>query len=148
MIGRMLLHYKVLGKLGEGGMGIVYKVLDTHLNRTLVLKVLRNDEAADPARERRFLQEARTASLLNHPNIITIHDLASAEGLSFIVMEYVPGSPLDFLIPSGGLPVFGRDSLRCADCRCSQRGSRCRSDSSRSEAGECNGDAFGSCEAA
>jgi tRNA A-37 threonylcarbamoyl transferase component Bud32 len=101
----MLLHYKVLGKLGEGGMGIVYKVLDTHLNRTLVLKVLRNDEAADAARERRFLQEARTASLLNHPNIITIHDLASTEGLSFIVMEYVPGSPLDFLIPSGGLPA-------------------------------------------
>lgn len=84
-------------------MGVVYKAQDTRLNRTVVLKALRKDQTGDPVRERRFLQEARAASALNHPNIITIHDLVTAGGRVFIVMEYVAGQPLDFLIPSGGL---------------------------------------------
>src|SRR3954452_15184406 len=103
MTGKHLLHYEILERLGEGGMGVVYKARDTKLSRVVVLKVLRKDELADPVRERRLFREARAASALNHPNIITIHDLISADGVSFIVMEYVPGHPLDFLIPSGGL---------------------------------------------
>src|SRR4051794_6733793 len=103
MTGTHLLHYEILERLGEGGMGVVYKARDTRLSRPVVLKVLRSDQLADPVREKRFFREAQTASALNHPNIITIHDLGSVDGVSFIVMEYVPGRPLDFLIPSGGL---------------------------------------------
>src|SRR4051794_3661965 len=103
MTGTHLLHYEILERLGEGGMGVVYKARDTRLSRPVVLKVLRSDQLADPVREKRFFREAQTASALNHPNIITIHDLGSVDGVSFIVMEYVPGRPLDFLIPSRGL---------------------------------------------
>lgn len=103
MIGRTLGRYTVLEKLGEGGMGVVYKAKHEILKREVVLKVLRDDHAGDEDRRLRFLQEAMAASSLNCPNIITIHDVASDEGLDYIVMEYVQGQPLDFLIPSGGM---------------------------------------------
>ena len=77
MIGRRLLHFEVLEKLGEGGMGAVYRALDTRLNRHVAIKVLPSDKLSDPDRKRRFIQEAQTASALNHPNIITIHDIAA-----------------------------------------------------------------------
>ncbi len=72
MIGRTLLHYQVLDKLGEGGMGVVYKARDTHLDRFVAIKVLPPEKVADPERKRRFVQEAKAASALNHPNIVTI----------------------------------------------------------------------------
>ena len=103
MIGKTIAHYQILEKLGEGGMGVVYKARDTHLDRLVALKVLPPEKVADPERKRRFVQEAKAASALNHPNIITIHDIASENGIDFIVMEYVQGKTLDALVPRKGL---------------------------------------------
>jgi serine/threonine protein kinase len=74
--GRLLAHYRIQERLGEGGMGVVYKALDTHLDRTVAIKVLPRQAVADPVRRRRFVQEARAASALEHANIVTIHDVA------------------------------------------------------------------------
>src|SRR5512144_3100180 len=103
MIGRTLGHYQITEKLGEGGMGVVYKARDTHLDRFVALKILPPEKVADPERKRRFSQEAKSASALNHPGIITIHDLASDGGVDFIVMEYIEGKTLDQLIPRRGM---------------------------------------------
>ncbi len=91
MVGRRLLHFDILEKLGEGGMGVVYKARDTHLNRLVAIKVLPAEKVTDPERRRRFVQEAKAASALHHANIITVHDIAQSEGLDFIVMEHVEG---------------------------------------------------------
>ena len=103
MIGRTLAHYQILEKLGEGGMGVVYKARDTHLDRFVAVKVLPPEKVADPERKARFVQEAKAASALNHPNIIVVHDIASDAGTDFIVMEYVAGKTLDELIPRKGM---------------------------------------------
>jgi TolB-like protein/predicted Ser/Thr protein kinase len=103
MIGQRLLHYEIVGKLGEGGMGVVYKARDTHLDRFVAIKVLPPEKVADPARKARFVQEAKAASALNHPNIVTIHDISAADGVDFIAMEYVAGGTLDQLIPCKGM---------------------------------------------
>ena len=71
MIGQTLDHYRIESKLGEGGMGMVYKARDTHLDRLVAIKVLPADKVADPGRKQRFVQEAKAASALNHPNIVT-----------------------------------------------------------------------------
>jgi serine/threonine protein kinase len=105
MIGKVVSHYKILEKLGEGGMGVVYKAEDTRLKRTVALKFLpRGLESHEPERAR-FLQEAQAASALNHPNVCTIHDIAEAEGQQFIVMEYVDGVTLREKIADGMLPT-------------------------------------------
>ena len=96
--------YRILEEIGRGGMGIVYKVEDTQLKRTAALKFLSPDSPAIASREKRFAQEAQTASALNHPNICTIYEIGEAEGNSYIAMEYVEGRPLDRMIPPGGLP--------------------------------------------
>jgi serine/threonine-protein kinase len=80
MIGQPLLHYRITEKIGEGGMGAVYKAVDTHLDRPVAIKVLPPDRTADPERKQRFVQEAKAASALRHPNIILIHDIASDGG--------------------------------------------------------------------
>src|SRR5437899_7338016 len=103
MIGQRLLHYEVVEKLGEGGMGVVYKARDTHLDRFVAIKVLPPEKVADPERRRRFTQEAKAASALNHPNIITIHDIDEADGMYFISMEFVAGKTLGGLIPRHGM---------------------------------------------
>jgi eukaryotic-like serine/threonine-protein kinase len=105
MVGRTISHYEIIEKLGEGGMGVVYKARDTHLDRFVAIKVLPPEKVADAERKRRFVQEAKSASALNHPNIITIHDIASDDGLDFIAMEYVPGKALNQLIARKGLPL-------------------------------------------
>ncbi len=104
MIGQTLGHYEIVEKLGEGGMGVVYKARDAHLDRFVAIKVLPADKVADPDRRRRFEQEAKSASALNHPNIITIYDIDTAAGRDFIAMEYVPGRTLAELIERGRLP--------------------------------------------
>jgi len=86
-------------------MGEVYRARDTRLHRTVAVKVLPHDRIADPERKRRFLQEARAASALNHPNIVTLHDIANDGGADFLVMEYVPGKALDQMISPQGLPL-------------------------------------------
>jgi eukaryotic-like serine/threonine-protein kinase len=105
MIGRTLLHYTITEQLGEGGMGIVYKARDKRLNRTVVIKTLRPDRVEDREKKNRFIQEAQAASALNHPNIVTIHDIATVDNIEFIVMEYVHGRPLDRIILDNGLDV-------------------------------------------
>ena len=105
MISRVLGHYQVQEKLGEGGMGVVYKARDTHLDRSVAIKILPAEKVSDPQRKARFVQEAKAASALNHPNIVTIHDIASQEGCDFIVMEYVAGKTLDEIIPRKGMKL-------------------------------------------
>lgn len=105
MIGHTVSHYTVLEKLGAGGMGEIYKAQDTRLNRFVAMKVLSTANAGDVERRRRFVQEAQAASALNHPNIITIHDVVSSDGLEFMVMEFVSGVTLDDLVPKHGLNV-------------------------------------------
>ena len=105
MIGRTLDRYRIESKLGEGGMGAVYLAHDTRLKRPVAIKVLHAESVANPERKRRFVQEAQAASALNHPNIITIYDISSAEGVDFIAMEYVAGQTLDRVIDRRGLPL-------------------------------------------
>ena len=105
MIGHSLAHYRIQSKLGAGGMGVVYKAWDTHLDRLVAIKVLPSERRADPEGQRRFVQEARAASALNHPNILHIYDIDTADGVTFIVMEYVAGKTLDAVIGAEGLTV-------------------------------------------
>jgi eukaryotic-like serine/threonine-protein kinase len=103
MVGKVLAQYQICEKLGEGGMGVVWKARDTHLDRFVALKTLPPETLADPERKRRSVQEAKAASALNHPNIVHIYDVAEADGVQFISMEYVPGKTLDQLIGRKGL---------------------------------------------
>jgi Tol biopolymer transport system component len=102
----------VTGQLGAGGMGEVYRARDSRLGREVAIKVLPAERMADEGRRRRFVQEARAASSLNHPNIVTIHEIESAGGIDVLVMEYVPGQTLDDSIPRHGMRT--RDALRVA----------------------------------
>lgn len=110
MIGKTIQHYEVQTKLGEGGMGVVYKARDTRLNRHVAIKVLPSNSAISGERKARFINEARTASALNHPNIVTIHEILSDEGKECIVMEYIDGRTLDALI--GRKALDPRTALR------------------------------------
>jgi eukaryotic-like serine/threonine-protein kinase len=103
LIGRTIGHYEIIEKIGEGGMGAVYKTRDIHLDRPVALKMLPGEAVTNSERKRRFTLEAKAASALNHPNIITIYDIDVADGVDFIAMEYVAGHTLAELIPPGGM---------------------------------------------
>ena len=91
---RVLLHYRIISKIGEGGMGQVYRAEDTKLGRYVALKLLTPEATSDQTARRRLMAEAQSASVLNHPNIVTIHAIEEVDGLDFIVMELVEGETL------------------------------------------------------
>ena len=140
MIGETLDRYKIESKLGEGGMGVVYKARDTHLDRVVAIKVLPHDKVADPDRKQRFVQEAKAASALNHPGIVTVHDIRSDAGIDFIVMEYAAGRTLDQVDSCERTRDHSGSALRRADRRRAREGARSRHHPSRSETVERHGD--------
>jgi len=111
MIGKTISHYKIIDKIGEGGMGVVYRAEDTELKRTVALKFLPRHLLPNEAERARFLQEARAAAALDHPNICTIFEIATVDDESFIAMSYVAGEELGDRIAGGPLPID--DAVNC-----------------------------------
>src|SRR5271154_3429975 len=109
--------YEICSSLGAGGMGEVYKARDSRLGRFVAIKVLLEQKLDDANQRRRFQQEARAASALNHPGIVTVYDVGSENGMDYIAMEFVEGQTLDKLIPQNGfpLPEFLQYSTQAAD---------------------------------
>jgi len=105
LAGREISRYLLLERIGQGGMGVVYRARDTQLDRFVALKLILGGILRDEERKRRFLQEARAASALNHPNIVHVYEVGEEDGTGFIAMEFVAGKRLDELIPAKGLPL-------------------------------------------
>jgi non-specific serine/threonine protein kinase len=120
MIGKIISHYKILEKLGEGGMGMVYKAHDSRLNRPVALKIFPNFSLSKSEEKETLLNEARAAASLNNPNIVTIYDIGEDNGFSFIVMEYIEGKSLRKLLDSGPLPI--REALQISTEICESIG--------------------------
>ncbi len=105
MIGKNLAHYRVIEKIGAGGMGVVYRARDTRLDRDVALKVLSPEAAQDPDRRLRFLREAKTVAALEHPNIVTLHSVEEDQDTHFLTMELVEGEGLDEVLKQGAVPL-------------------------------------------
>ena len=117
LVDQTLTHYHLVEKIGGGGMGDVYRARDDRLGRDVAVKVLPAEFVTDPERKKRFIQEAKAASALNHPNIITVHEIANDHDVDFIVMEYVAGQTLDQVDRPQGIETAGGVELRDPDCR-------------------------------
>jgi len=110
MIGKQLSHYRIVEQIGAGGMGVVYRAHDEQLDRDVAIKVLPTDFLADENAHKRFRKEALSLARLNHPNVATVHEFGSQDGLDFLVTEYIPGITLDVKLAQGALP--GAEVLR------------------------------------
>src|SRR6185437_15961709 len=106
--------YEILALLGAGGMGEVYKARDSRLHRLVALKTLSPSQVTETERKQRFLLEARAASKLNHPNIVTVYDVLEENGISFIAMEYVEGVTLEQMHTEAGVGLPLKDALKYA----------------------------------
>ena len=105
MIGRTISHYEITGKLGEGGMGVVYKAEDTKLDRFVALKFLPHNLNINDDERQRFVQEAKAAAAINHPNVCVIHDIQEHDAQQFIVMEFVEGKTVREIAATAPLPA-------------------------------------------
>src|SRR4029453_19371055 len=112
MVTKTISHYEILAPIGEGGMGVVYRAVDTRLGRPVALKLLQHERLINTESRTRFIQEARAASALNHPPIITIYDIGQDLGIDFIAMEYVAGQSLAQMIGTSRLAI--QDALKYA----------------------------------
>src|SRR5215216_4674939 len=105
MVGKTILHYRILKEIGKGGMGVVYKAEDTKLHRTVAIKALNADLLGDEKARTRFMREARAASAIDHPNICMVYEVNEAEGVLFFVMQYIEGRTLKKLVSGRPLPL-------------------------------------------
>ncbi len=111
-IGSTICHYRIVEKLGEGGMGIVYKAEDTKLNRQVALKFLAQHLLDDPEAKERFLREAQAAAALHHPNVCPVYEIDEVDGKTFLAMAFLKGETLEDRIAKGPLPI--KDALDIA----------------------------------